>query len=310
MTNVLLLGAGGFIGGNVLARWLATRSDYQIWAVDIQPTPPNAAAADLGARYHVLNKEQADFAPILQLAAFDVCINCMGAANVSASFADPATDYRLNVDLLARLLEALRLYAPQCRLIQLSSAAVYGEARSIPVAETAPLQPLSPYGYHKKMAEELCTMYTRCFSVPTCALRIFSAYGEGLQKQIFWDIAAKARQNAESLELWGTGRESRDFIYIADLLRVLECVIDKAAFEGEAINVAAGEEVFIREAAQTLLSALGYAGKLRFSQREQIGYPLRWRADISQLRALGFQPSYALADGLANYAEWIRQFHA
>jgi UDP-glucose 4-epimerase len=297
--KILVIGSGGFIGSNVLRAWQG-KSDREVWGADILPT----ASHD---NYIVIDAETPDFFAIFAQHGFDVCINCSGAAQVGQSYEQPQKDFALNTRNVFFMLEAIRIVSPRCKFINLSSAAVYGNPPSIPVVETMPLQPLSPYGFHKKMAEDICTSYAQCFKVATCSLRIFSAYGEGLAKQIFWDIAQKTKHNPDALELWGTGRESRDFIYIADLIQVFELVQQNSDFRGETINVGSGKEIFIEDAAQTLLSALNYKGQLRFSQHQRTGDPLRWRADIRELRRLGFKPQYSLKKGLKNYATWLIQ---
>jgi UDP-glucose 4-epimerase len=299
VTKILIIGSAGFIGSNVLRAWQA-KTTCQVWGSDILPVAPHA-------NYIAIDAENPDFDALFARHDFDVCLNCSGAAQVGQSFEQPQKDFALNTRNVFAMLEAIRLHRPKCKFINLSSAAVYGNPPAVPVRETMPLQPLSPYGFHKKMAEDVCNSYAQCFGLSTCSLRIFSAYGEGLGKQIFWDIAQKSKLNPDSVELWGTGRESRDFIYISDLIQVFEAVQANADFRGEAINVGSGQEIYIEDAAKILLSALEYKGKLRFSQQQRTGDPLRWRADIEQLQRLGFEPKYSLNQGLQNYATWLIQ---
>jgi UDP-glucose 4-epimerase len=297
--KILIIGSAGFIGSNALRAWQA-KTTCQVWGADILPIAPHA-------NYIAIDAENPDFEALFARHDFDICLNCSGAAQVGQSFEQPQKDFALNTRNVFLMLEAIRLHRPKCKFINLSSAAVYGNPPAVPVRETMPLQPLSPYGFHKKMAEDVCNSYAQCFGLSTCSLRIFSAYGEGLGKQIFWDIAQKSKLNPDSVELWGTGRESRDFIYISDLIQVFEAVQANADFRGEAINVGSGQEIYIEDAAKILLSALEYKGKLRFSQQQRTGDPLRWRADIEQLQRLGFAPKYSLNQGLQNYAIWLIQ---
>ena len=94
----------------------------------------------------------------------------------------------LNVSNVFKQLDAIRKFQPGCKYINLSSAAVYGNPESLPISEDHHLDPISPYGNHKKMAEEVCADFYTNYRIPTCSLRIFSAYGAGLQKQLFWDL--------------------------------------------------------------------------------------------------------------------------
>ena len=99
----------------------------------------------------------------------------------------------------------------------------------MPIKESSPIRPLSPYGFHKAMAEKLCEEYYTFFGIATCSLRIFSAFGPGLRKQLLWDIYNKSK-SLNSIELFGTGNESCDYIYIDDIVRAIELVIRKSLF--------------------------------------------------------------------------------
>jgi UDP-glucose 4-epimerase len=216
---------------------------------------------------------------------------------------DPAADFQGNAVLTFELLEALRTTAPGCRFLLLSSAAVYGDPAQLPVSEDHPLRPLSPYGYHKRQAELLCEEFSRIYALPTASVRIFSAYGPGLRRQVVWDICEKVLTTGR-LVLRGTGGESRDFIHAADIARALRLLADSAPCTGEIYNLASGRETTITELATLLLAALGVEARPEFDQLATTGNPLNWRADISKISALGFQPTVTLEQGLRATATW------
>jgi UDP-glucose 4-epimerase len=216
---------------------------------------------------------------------------------------DPAADFRDNAVLTFELLETLRTLAPHCRLLFLSSAAVYGNPSSLPVAETHRTAPLSPYGYHKLQCELLCEEFTRIYGVPTTIVRIFSAYGPGLRRQVVWDICERAFTESD-LTLHGTGRESRDFIHASDIARALHLLAEKGGAEADVYNLASGEETTIASLADLLLSALLREARPIFDGRATPGNPLCWRADIGKIGALGFKPAITLEQGLRGVAAW------
>ena len=114
----------------------------------------------------------------ISFSKIDVIINCAGASNVSNSFQDPANDFNKNTILVEQILEKIRASGnKKIKFINISSAAVYGNPQTIPIIEESIVDPISPYGYHKKMAEDLCRYYSRCFGLNTLSFRIFSAYG-------------------------------------------------------------------------------------------------------------------------------------
>ncbi len=219
--------------------------------------------------YIVINPELPDFSSIFRNRHFEVCINATGAANVQLSFAYPALDYILNVANVYHILDGIRQNTPECKFINLSSAAVYGNPVSLPIRETNSVQPLSPYGFHKWYSSEQAKwQFHLLHHMNTVSLRIFSAYGEGLKKQLFWDLHQKVLKNSDSVELFGTGTESRDFIYVQDIMQAISCVIDNALFDGDVINVASGTESSIESVAGIFLKSLGRKANIKFRGKQ------------------------------------------
>ena len=257
--------------------------------------------------YILINAELPDFTSVFSGRAFDVCINATGAANVQLSFNHPGIDYSLNVANVFQMLDAIRKYNPACKFINLSSAAVYGNPQELPIRETTPVNPLSPYGYHKLYSENICREYYLFFRIPTTSLRIFSVFGEGARKQLFWDLHKKVSAPSDTLELFGTGNESRDFIYIRDFVEAVRCIIENGSFTGEVINVASGVESTIAEAVKFFVQAYGSPRQINFTGKDKKGDPLNWRADITRLNALGFKSKYSLEEGINNYVKWVKE---
>ncbi len=294
--KALVLGSGGFIGSHV-ARVLAN-AGYIVGKADIR------TCDDAGVLR--LDPERPDFTDLFRRAQPDVCINCTGAASVPASFADPARDFLLNTVRVAQMLEALRQVAPGTRFIHLSSAAVYGNPEQLPIPENAVLRPLSPYGWHKLQAEDVCREYAEIHGLPTLSVRIFSAFGPGLRKQLFWDAYQKAR-GATSIRMFGTGTETRDFVFVEDVAAALDTLIRNATFDGRAVNVARGEAVSVGRAIATLLDALEWRLEVVFNGEARVGDPTHWQADVTCLQRLGFTPAYTIEAGLERVAAWMQE---
>lgn len=291
--RVLIIGAKGFIGSH-LAVTMASRCELHTADILGEPTD----------RHWLIASQVPDFQSLLSMLLPDVVVNCSGAANVGLSFEDPHADFRLNTGLVHDLLEAIRTRSPATRLINLSSAAVYGNPPVIPVAESAPSAPISPYGWHKLAAENLCREYTQCFGVQTLSLRPFSVFGPNLRKQLFWDIFQKSRRS-DHIVCPGTGDETRDFIYAHDMAESIALAIENAVFDGEAINVANGTGVTIRHAVESLLGAIDWPGRLEFNGVVRDGDPLHWTADIYRLKGLGYSPAYRFESGISELAKWL-----
>ena len=301
LKSVLVTGVAGFIGRYV-ARHFSERG-WSVFGIDNAP-PENAPLSNLSA-YHRLQLPDAALSSLLQQESPQVCIHCAGRASVGLSITDPAADFYSSTMLTFEVLNTLRLSAPRCRFIFLSSAAVYGNPETLPVNETDAPTPISPYGFHKWQCEQLCLEFSRVYDLPTASLRIFSAYGPGLRRQVLWDICRKAiTQNP--LILQGTGKESRDFIHALDIAKALSVVATSAPMQGEVYNLGTGQEVAIAQLAHIVLDALEAGCTLQFDGVVPPGTPLNWQADISKLEALGFTPSVPLERGVKTFAQWCR----
>lgn len=299
MKNILITGAAGFLGRHI-AREFAQAGD-KVTGVDV------AAAENSGlgpnVEYARLTLPSPAFAELLQHTRPAALIHCAGRASVANSLTDPAADFRDGTMLTFEVLEALRLHAPRCRFVLLSSAAVYGNPVALPVTEDQECAPLSPYGYHKRQSELLCEEFARLFAVPATVVRIFSAYGPGLRRQVVWDICRQALA-APELRLHGTGGESRDFIHASDVARALRQIVENAPGAGEIYNLASGIETTIAELADRILHQLGRDIPIHFDGVQTPGDPRHWRADISRLRAVGAAPRVPLAKGLESLTAW------
>lgn len=294
---LLLTGASGFLG-----RWIAKaaiEAGVAVHGVDMV-APENAPALTSYTRLMLPNESLRD---LVAHTRPTLCVHCAGRASVALSAEEPTADYQAGPGVTFHLLEILRTTAPKCRLIFISSAAVYGNPTRLPVAETESPSPLSPYGFHKWQCEILCREYAEVFNLRTLSLRIFSAYGPGLRRQVLWDICRKII-SGEPLALRGTGVESRDFIHTMDMAAAVMLVASRGNFTGEVYNLASGEEVSIRDLAVGISTHLGSNISPVFDGQRAVGDPLNWRADVSKLRDLGFLTRVALADGVKSYAHW------
>ncbi len=301
MKTVLITGSAGFLGCHISQHF--SELGWQVIGVDL--LAPEKVQLGPKARYARMQLPSPEFSALLRETAPDACIHCAGRASVPLSMSEPAADFHSNTVLTFELLDALRLAAPRCRFILLSSAAVYGNPKSLPVSENTHVAPLSPYGFHKRQCELLCQEFARIYSLPTLAVRIFSAYGPGLRRQVVWDICERLIKSG-SLSLSGTGQESRDFIHATDIARALALLSEKAPADGEIYNLSTGRETSIRELAEKLISHLGKNAEPVFDGRNRAGDPLNWQADVGKLSALGFRPEITLEQGLAQVAAWAR----
>lgn len=294
--KILIVGSKGFIGSHCVDYF---SRNHEVWGCDVvlDYNMPN---------YISIDAVDSDFLGIFEQRQYDVCINCSGAANVPFSLEKPFNDFKLNTLNVYKLLEAIRKHAPLCKFITMSSAAVYGNPESLPILEGQKRKPVSPYGYHKVIAEMICEEYSRFWNIKTCCLRIFSAYGPRLKKQLFWDLYHKIQEQEEPT-LWGTGNESRDFIYISDIVRIIDLAINHSKFDGEVVNVANGKQITITEVSKTVCGIVGTKKKIKFNGEKRKGDPINWEANIDIIKSWGYNPSVDLKTGAYNFVCWVRK---
>lgn len=294
--QILIIGSKGFIGSHAIAFF--KNKNYTVIGCDVVTDYDNAD-------YIQIDATNSDYHFIFENNQFDVCINCSGAASVPLSIQFPLKDFNLNTLNVFKILDAIRTTQPNCKFINLSSAAVYGNPESLPITEDFKLKPLSPYGIHKMQAEQICKEFYDYYSIATCSLRIFSAYGNGLRKQLLWDLFKKFN-SGENIELFGTGHETRDFIHVDDVINAINCVINKGTFTGNQINLANGEEYTIKFIADLFKNNLNSGATITFNNQVKAGDPLNWKADISKIQVMGYRPTMTLENGVKNYIHWAK----
>ena len=295
--KILILGSEGFIGSNLIKHF--NKEGFQVYGCDLVDKPSAFFT------YYQVEKSLLQWKNIFSQGQFDYCINAAGNGNVNFSLEKPFEDFQSNTLDTIQILEALRRFNPGCRYLHISSAAVYGNPVSLPVREDALCSPVSPYGWHKLMAEHACKEFSSIFDLPVAVVRPFSIYGPGLRKQLFWDVYQKFILNNGHVELWGSGEESRDFIYIDDVVRSFSLILSNAPMNGETYNIASGTEYTVREVVNKLFEYAGKKPLITFNQIAREGNPLNWRADIAAISSLGFSPSVHIDEGIRHLSEWL-----
>ncbi len=164
--------------------------------------------------------------------------------------------------------------------------------------------PVSPYGFHKKMAEELCLSYHRNFGLEIGIIRYFSIYGEGLKKQLLWDACRKIKQS-NSVTFFGTGKETRDWIHVTDAVNLLYLFTTKLSGY-QVINGGSGTKTEINQVIAMLSNFFDKDLEIQFNGMVKEGDPIYFWADTSKSKELGWEPKVKLLDGLKGYVEFYK----
>jgi UDP-glucose 4-epimerase len=231
-----------------------------------------------------------------------------GGSSVGLSIAQPFEDFYRTVTSTARLLEWIRGSAPQCHVIAASSAAVYGSGHAGAISEEAAVTPISPYGQHKLMMEQLCSSYATSFGLRSPVVRLFSVYGPRLRKQLLWDICSRLAQGKTELVLGGKGNEIRDWTDVRDVVRLLTKVAELPKVEAfRVINGGSGRGTSVVEIANLLVRHWDRDITVRFSGAARVGDPFCLLADDARLREIAFDWSIPIDRGLADYVRWFKE---
>ncbi len=305
MAQILVTGGAGFIGSH-LVRSLLDRGD-RVRVLDNLSSGSKANLAGLEVEFidgdirdiTVVQESIKDVDTIFHLAAF---------ISVPSSMEDPLTCYEVNLNgSLNVLLQASE--ASVRRVVLASSAAIYGESEST-VAETHPLNPLSPYAASKLAMEQAAKLFSQSFSLATVCLRYFNVYGPRQSPDSPYAAAIpmfiQAMLAGEPATIHGDGRQTRDFVYVRDVVEAMLLAVDGDSLAGRVFNIGGGKSVPIIELVEIMQRFFPETpdpvfgpprqGDLHFSE-----------ADISSAeRALGYRPRIDLQEGLGITVEWFR----
>jgi UDP-glucose 4-epimerase len=300
-SNILITGAAGFIGRHVASEF--AKNGWHVTGIG------HGDHFDFHS-YGISEWHQCDIT-LESLIDFsgkpDVIVHCAGSSSVGFSFTQPAVDFDLTVRITSNVLEFIRIHSPASKLVFLSSAAVYGQVEILPIFEGDQLNPLSPYGVDKLMAESLCQLYARQYALSLAIVRPFSIYGDGLKKQLLWDACQKLSQG--NLDFFGSGEEIRDWLHVRDLAELLFHVAIHKSSACSVVNAGRGIGVPVKDILGQLISSFGIKLKPNFSLKSKVGDPYAYVADISNALTLGWVPKIEWQEGVANYVAWYKECH-
>lgn len=313
--NWLITGGCGFLGSNLIHR-LRRETGHRVRVLDdlsvgtrqalgaVAPFRESTASGPLAwdDRLELVcgNIMDADLAASCCQGA-DVIVHLAANTGVPQSVAAPRQDCLTNVVGTFNCLEGARRYGVR-RFIFASSGAPVGECQP-PITEDKPARPVSPYGASKLAGEGYCSAYFRSYGLETVALRFGNVYGPRSSHK--GSAVAKFIRNAcqgEPLEVYGDGHQTRDFIYVDDLIEAVMLAASCPGVGGEVFQIATSRETTVAELVELLQTTLAEAGlptpTVTFSHPRQ-GDVLRNFSDTSKAeRLLGWRAEIALAEGL------------
>lgn len=300
MAKILVTGGAGFIGSSVVEELLA--EGLSVVVLDdlstgkLENLPPEAETLRIVVG-SILDAETVRDV----MKGCDAVIHFAAIASVQASVENPVLTHQVNFDGTLLLLEMARITGIK-RFLFASSAAVYGDASEGAVSENSPVSPLTPYAIDKLACEYYLKHYYRTFGMECTAFRFFNVYGPRQNPASPYSgvisIFASNSMAEKPLKIFGDGMQTRDFVYVKDVARILVASITNQAMIGEVVNIGTGRSTLLRDIIEQLSIILkksievGYAGARPGDIRHSL-------ADITLLRSLSCEvPSTSITDGL------------
>jgi nucleoside-diphosphate-sugar epimerase len=310
----LVTGAAGFIGSRLALRLL--QEGFPVIGIDgfIDYYPRDMKERNLaplksfsGFEFREGNLNDLDVASLLR--KVDGVFHLAAQAGVRASWGDSFSIYtRNNIDATQKLLEAARRIDLK-RFVYASSSSVYGLTPDLPMKETSPLLPYSPYGVSKLAGEHLCSLYSANYGVPAVSLRFFTVYGPGQRPDMAFHRFFKAILEDRPITVFGDGRQTRDFTYIDDIIDANLAAMERGT-EGGVYNTGGGNRRMLSDIFPLLEAVCGRPVRIDRIERQK-GDVRHTYADISRAQNdLGFKPKIFLEDGLPEQWRWIQSIYA
>jgi UDP-glucose 4-epimerase len=296
--RILVTGGGGFIGSHLVKRLVTLDS-----CVISVGSNRDAAECAKGARY-IFGDISCDTLETVEFVP-ELIFHLAGGASVPASVANPPGDFMKTVFSTVLLLDFMRGHWPLAKLIYVSSAALYGEAKHMRASHDLACLPISPYGVHKRQVELLLLDHARMYRTASVILRPFSVYGPGLRKQLLWDAMQKS--SCGLFDFFGSGNELRDWVYISDLVECLLRAAEHASAEVPVLNAGTCCGISVHDVLSELFHIAGIDHDPVFLGQPKEGDPGRLVAGDSAEALLGPLFVTPLRAGLRAYVDWYRQ---
>jgi UDP-glucose 4-epimerase len=304
--TIVVTGGAGFIGSHVVDHFIEAGNRVVVLDDFSTGKRGNLARWSDHERLHVVVCDVAHgiFAALAPIAhshgPVARIVHLAAQVSVVRSVQDPLVDMQINYGGTLHVLEYARAHGVK-KVVFSSSAAVYGDVAALPVAETSACQPMSPYGIDKLASELALDYYANVHGVATTALRFFNVYGPRQDPSSPYSgvisIFADRARAGKPLTIFGDGSQTRDFVYVGDVVRALAAAVADGNSRMVA-NVGTGGEISVLELARTIVELCGKRSQIDHAPA-RAGEILKSRAAVDRLREhFGVTAQTKLIDGL------------
>jgi UDP-glucose 4-epimerase len=314
MSTVLVTGGAGFIGSHVVDALM--ESHHNVIVVD-NLSAGKKENINTGASFHCMDIRSGDLSNIFSENKVDWVIHHAAQIDVRKSVDDPQFDAQINICGMLNVLENCRRHGVKGVVFASSGGAIYGETEHLPVVETTPKGPLSPYGISKLTTENYLYYYYRTFNLPYIALRYANVYGPrqdtGGEAGVIAIFIGKMA-SGKSVSIFGDGEQVRDYVFVKDIARANIQALKKlesgagsrfsASIDERAFHIATSTGTSVNELFAKLKKITGFKGEANY-EAERKGELRRIFLDIQKAEnELSWKPTVKLNDGLKQTADY------
>jgi nucleoside-diphosphate-sugar epimerase len=306
--KVLVTGGAGFIGSHIVEELL--QRGHAVRVLDDFSTGRRANLQAFHGDLEILEGDLRDPSRVnAAVQGVEWIFHHAAFISVPESLRDPQTCFAINVAGTVTLLEAARKAGVK-KVVLASSSAVYGDTQEIPTPEDTALRPLSPYAVSKHVNEHYARFYTHTFNLPVASLRYYNVYGPRQQPDSPYAAAIPIFLNrllsSQPITVFGDGKQTRDFIFVKDIVRANLLAAESPDSAGEVFNICSGRQLRLLELLEELDELAPQQFEVRFTAPRpgdilhSTGKPDRAR------KVLGFQAETSLSEGLAQTWAWMK----
>jgi len=302
---ILVTGGAGFIGSHFIEEVIKNRGLSKVIVLDNLTTGKVENLPDDNRVFFIhgdiTNRNTIDL--IFQEYEIDYIVHFAAISSVQASIDNPILSHKVNFDATLYLIEKARCSKSIKRLLYASSAAVYGDNPILPCSEDSMINPVSPYGIDKYSAERYIINSVRLYKVPATAFRFFNVYGPRQNPSspysgvisIFID---RILNDNGKIIIYGDGNQTRDFIFVTDVVKFMIFCLSHEKTIGEVYNVGVGCGVNLKEIVKVCGDVFGKKLNIQYANARE-GDIRHSYSDISKLRSIGYSnPFLNIEEGI------------
>ncbi|TDM27182.1 NAD-dependent epimerase/dehydratase family protein [Macrococcoides caseolyticum] len=306
--KALITGGAGFIGSHIARKLIDNNIDVHI--VDNLSTG-NLENIPFVPHTNIYIKDISDYdyiESIFQKHEFTFVIHLAAMVSVVETIEKPLQSNRINIDASINLLNLIKEYNSNIKkVVFASSAAVYGKLDGLPKSVDSQINTLSPYAIQKYASEQYTKIYHDLYNIPTVSLRFFNIYGPRQNPKSDYSgvlsILNQKFSEKQKFTFFGDGEQTRDFVYIDDLIQAFWLVLNNDEVNGEIFNVGTGRQTTLNEVFGVFQENYNYSIPYEYKDERKGDIKYSY-ADITKLEKIGYSPRYTINEGIREYLRY------